>query len=122
MPQLSLSRLEQYKVAQKDAQTDQLDGFKTDREEASTTSQDEKPAISTPLSGVESDEKSYSAFSQIQKSIILVTVGLAGAASTLSSSIYLPALTAIQEVSFCSFHTIADLLRYPDFHCTNLSL
>ncbi|KAG2174712.1 hypothetical protein INT43_005770 [Umbelopsis isabellina] len=115
----SISRLEQCKTIQERVQAEQSND--TDLEAASTTAQDEKPAISAPLSEVESDEKPYSAFSQIQKSIILAIVGLAGAASTLSSSIYLPALTAIQEVSFCSNYTI-DFATTPELINITISL
>ncbi|KAJ2956524.1 hypothetical protein NQZ79_g7643 [Umbelopsis isabellina] len=95
MPQQSSSLLEERKIDHGNAQ--ELDARNEVNQDALASAQDEKPAVPAPEVYI-SDDKPYSAFSQLQKSIILLIVALAGVASTLSSSIYFPALTAIQEV------------------------
>jgi hypothetical protein len=72
---------------------------------AAVAAQDEKSLPTTSVAN-QIDDKPYSAFTQFQKSMILVIVAAAGVASTLSSSIYLPALTAIQNVR--SFFNISN--------------
>ncbi|KAG2173676.1 hypothetical protein INT43_005096 [Umbelopsis isabellina] len=94
MPQQPSSLLEEGKLAHEDTQD--LEAQNEVNQGAVASEVDEKSAVPAQAANA-SDDKTYSAFSQFQKGLILLIVALAGIASTLSSSIYFPALTAIQE-------------------------